>query len=288
MTDLTTSNAKTALVEQLRKSFAMMQGEFEKVLPPYIPAERFVRVVMTSVQKNPALLDANRQSLYQAAMFAAQDGLLPDGAECALVPRKGVVEYTKMYRGLLKLLWQSGQVGSVQTEIIHANDKHDVEFGDQARISHKPAFPGDRGEPIAAYAIIHLKNGFVHRELATVDEIKKAQAMSGAGAGQSTPAWRNWWDQQARKFVLKRAVKLLPLSAEDRERLSDRDDDVIDAVAEPSTAPPTEARPRATRQKPIEPPPPAIAPPVEQPVDVLFDDQKERVAVSDEGDGDLF
>lgn len=40
---------------------------------------------MTAVQSNPALLSADRQTLFQACMKCAQDGLLPDGREAALV-----------------------------------------------------------------------------------------------------------------------------------------------------------------------------------------------------------
>lgn len=288
MTDVATAPTRREVnpIESLRKSFTLMEAELAKVLPRDIPPERFVRVVMTSVQKNPKLLDANRQSLYQAAMFAAQDGLLPDGAECALVPRKGVVEYTKMYRGLLKLLWQSGHIGSVQTEIVYANDKIRISLGDDTRIDHEPVLAGERGAALGAYAIIRLKNGFTHREWASIADIQKAQRMSGAADGKGTPAWNNWADQMARKFVLKRAAKLLPLSAEDRERIADREDEIIEAVPEPvdQETPATPSRKRAEPKK--DTPPPAIAAPVEHPVDALFVDVSESQEPAFVGDDD--
>ena len=67
--------------DQVRRT----ENEFRAALPAHIPVERFKRVVMTAVVNNPSLLDADRRSLFDSAMKAAQDGLLPDGREGALV-----------------------------------------------------------------------------------------------------------------------------------------------------------------------------------------------------------
>src|SRR4029077_9162978 len=70
----------------LRDDLHKMEGQFKYALPAHIPAERFIRVLMTAVQNNPKLLACNKQSFFNAAMRCAQDGLLPDGREAAIVP----------------------------------------------------------------------------------------------------------------------------------------------------------------------------------------------------------
>ena len=69
----------------LKKEIESMAVQFKDALPLHIPVERFVRVCWTAIITDPNLLDAvtkdpkSKISLYQAALEAAQDGLLPNG-----------------------------------------------------------------------------------------------------------------------------------------------------------------------------------------------------------------
>src|SRR3954465_4392012 len=71
-----------------RDQFKRMESEVGAALPQHIPVERFMRVVLTAVNESPDLLDADRRSLLGASLKAAQDGLLPDGRDGALVVYK--------------------------------------------------------------------------------------------------------------------------------------------------------------------------------------------------------
>jgi len=59
--------------------------QYAAALPSTIKPERFTRTVLTAVTQNPQLLECHRGSLLLACMKAAQDGLVPDGREAALV-----------------------------------------------------------------------------------------------------------------------------------------------------------------------------------------------------------
>src|SRR3990167_4436107 len=74
-----------SIVDEVKMSLTKLEPQFKAALPPQIPAERFLRVLLTGVQQSPEIIQADRQSLFAAAMRAAQDGLLPDGREAALV-----------------------------------------------------------------------------------------------------------------------------------------------------------------------------------------------------------
>jgi recombinational DNA repair protein RecT len=116
-----------------------------------------------------------------------------------------------MYFGLLKKVRNTGELLSISANVVYERDQFDYELGDQERIVHKPAL-GDRGKPIAAYAIAHLKGGGIEREVMTADAIRQVQAVSRA-TSDDTP-WGKWPDEMARKTVIRRLYKRLPSSTE--------------------------------------------------------------------------
>ena len=91
-------------------------------LPDHITPERFARVAVMALQKNPKLLDSDRQSLYQAIQACAQDGLIPDGREAALVPYGDKVQYLPMIGGILKKIRNSGELLTIMAQTVRKND----------------------------------------------------------------------------------------------------------------------------------------------------------------------
>ena len=69
-----------------------MQGTIEKMAPKFreaLPSTmdefKFISVLKLTLNKNPRLLDADKNSLMQTFMSAAKDGLYLDGREAAAV-----------------------------------------------------------------------------------------------------------------------------------------------------------------------------------------------------------
>ena len=206
-----------------RDQFQKMQGEVGAALPPHIPVERFMRVVLTAVNASPELLNADRRSLFQSAMKAAQDGLLPDGRDGALVIFGGKVQWMPMIGGILKKVRNSGELESISAHVVHEKDEFEYQLGDDEKIIHKPAL-GERGAAKLVYAIAKTKDGGVYREIMTVADVEKVRAVSRAG--KSGP-WVQWWGEMARKTVIRRLSKRLPMSR-DLDDLIRRDDDLYD------------------------------------------------------------
>lgn len=186
-------------------------------------AKTFVRVVLNAIQKTPALLDANRRSLLLACMQAARDKLMPDGKEAVLnVYRTKIkvgsreewtptVQYLPMVAGLIKKLYESGDVVSVDAVAVYDADDFDYERGDSPHIRHKPNLVDKPGNVKAAYVVMKLKNGEIKREVVARRDIEKIREASSA---PGSPAWRDWYDQMAIKAVIKRAYKQVPSSVE--------------------------------------------------------------------------
>lgn len=220
-------------MEAMRGTLTRMSVEFKSALPPQIPVEKFIRTTLTAVQMNPDLLDADRRSLLGACMKAAQDGLLLDGREAAPVIFNGKngkqVQYMPMVGGLLKKIRNSGELASISAQVAYEKDHFDYVLGDEERIEHKP-FLGDRGKPIAVYAVAKTKDGAIYREVMSVADIEKVRASSRAG---KFGPWVDWWDEMAKKTVIRRIAKRLPSSA-DFEQVIKSDNEVVGFVQQPT------------------------------------------------------
>lgn len=212
------ATSPTRQMTALRSQLTEMRPQFAAALPAQIPADRFMRTMATAVQLNPDLLECDRKSLLLAGLRAANDGLLPDGREGAFVifrDNKAKVkraQWMPMYQGLLKKVRNSGQLATITAEVVYERDSFDYQLGDEPRISHKPAL-GERGKPVAVYAIVRTKDGGVYREVMTVDQIERIRQVSRSGENEAGP-WTQFWPEMARKTVIRRLYKFLPSSTD--------------------------------------------------------------------------
>lgn len=187
-----------------------MREQLKTALPAHVTVEKFLRVAMTAIQQNPGLLKMDRTSLFASVVTAAQLGLLPDVqlGECYLVPFKGKVQCIPGYRGLLKLARQ-GDIGFVEAELIHSNDRTTYVLGDDSRFESIVNWR-DRGEPVAVYAVAKFRDGGIcARVVMTIEEVNQIRARSQNANG---PAWSDNFGEMAKKSALRRISKLLPLS----------------------------------------------------------------------------
>lgn len=202
-------------IEAMRGTLVKMQPEFQAALPPQIPVEKFIRTTLTAVQMNPELLGADRRSLLGACMKAAQDGLLLDGREAAPVifrTKEGPkVQYMPMVGGILKKIRNSGELASISAHVVYDKDHFEYELGDNENIVHKPFLGEDRGKPIAVYAVAKTKDGAIYREVMSVADVDKVRQSSRA---KDAGPWVQWWDEMAKKTVIRRMAKRLPSSAD--------------------------------------------------------------------------
>jgi recombination protein RecT len=256
----TTANvpAKQSPAMQLRNEIERRTGEFKAALPAHVPTDKFKRVVLTAVSMNPDLIGADRQSLMSACMRAAQDGLVLDGREAALVVYKvkqrdgnykPVCTYIPMVAGLMKKARNSGEIASLSAQVVYEKDTFHYTLGDAESISHQPALAGDRGKPLAVYAIARLKDGSIQREVMSIAEVERIRSRSRA---KDSGPWVSDWSEMARKTAIRRLCKYLP-SSSDRSDGSDlidvaaRDDEMYEPET-PAGEVATEAKPARARR----------------------------------------
>jgi recombination protein RecT len=228
--------------EILRAQLQARQDAF--ALPKHISPEKFISVATTAVVMDPALLGADRASLLQACLLAAQDGLLLDKRQAALVvfnqkakdengkdvkDAKGKdvwvkkVQYMPMVAGILKKLRNSGELSTIIAECVYENDKFTYRLGLNQCLDHEPNIHGDRGKLLCVYAVAKLKDGSQVFRVMTLDQVVRRMEVSKSKTGP----WVDWYDEMACKTVLRALCKVLP-SSTDIDRLienMDRDTD---------------------------------------------------------------
>lgn len=216
---ITTREARNPF-DALSMQLETRTDEFAKMLGSRANAEAFIRVVKNAVAANPELLNVTRQSLLLASMRAAQDGLMPDGREAVLniynVKVKGPngdywekrAQYLPMVGGLIKLMYASGEITYVDGAVAYERDLFKFRRGDNPGIDHEP-YDGDEdpGPVKAAYVIVKLKNGEVKREVMFRRDIEQVR---NASKSKDSGPWKDWYDQQSIKSVIKRVWKQLP------------------------------------------------------------------------------
>ncbi len=197
----------------LKKNIAdpRVMTQFKYALPPHIAPEKFQRVAITALNNAPDIANCSVESVMTSLMKCAQDGLLPDNRDAALVKFGNTCQYMPMVGGLIKRMKNSGELSTISAGVVYEHDEFDFVMGDDERMTHKPKLIGERGKPVLAYAIAKFKDGGIQREVMTVAEIEKVRAVSKTG--KSGP-WVQWWDEMAKKTVIHRLAKRVPTSAE--------------------------------------------------------------------------
>lgn len=219
-----TENKQLSPMQQATKAVADRAKQFRSVLPSHIKPEQFQRVAVTAIQNDPMLLEADQKSLMNSLMKSAQDGLLPDGREGALVvyntniAKQGQpphwikqVQWMPMIGGILKKIRQSGQVKFITARVVYENDEFDFwidEKGEHMR--HRPART-NRGKVVDVYAMAVTDDEALYMEVLNVEDIEKIRQSSKSA---NSPAWKNWWNGMAEAKTLRKLSKRLPLSNE--------------------------------------------------------------------------
>lgn len=197
-----------------------IKSQIALALPKHMTADRLARIALTEVRKTPALGRCDQASFLGAIMQCAQLGLEPGGAlgHAYLLPfenrRKNIteVQFIVGYRGMIDLARRSGQILSLEARAVYAADHFNVRLGLNPDLQHEPAWDvDDRGPLRFVYAVAKLKDGGTQFEVMSRTEIEKVRAKSKAG---SSGPWVDHFEEMAKKTVIRRLFKYLPVSIE--------------------------------------------------------------------------
>ncbi len=246
-------NKAVALKEYL--SDKRVVESITRVLPQHMKADRLVRIALQAASRTPALLECTRESFVLALVSAAQLGLEAGGllGSAYLVPYRNKngnreVQLIPGYRGLIDLARRSGAVKKIEARVVRKGDEFRLDYGAE-RITHVPATTEDADDPgsgdvgiLGAYAVATLSDGekqFEFMSRAEIDAIRRRSRAANDGP------WVTDYSEMARKTVVRRLAKYLPLSAELARAMEIEDNaesggalaDVMDVVLTTATEP---------------------------------------------------
>lgn len=275
--------------------------ELKSSLKPLLndDVDKFVQIASNHVEQSKQLdklLAAKRASLFAAINKAAQCRLYLDGQEASLVAFKEDVTLMVGYKGILKMVRNSGELASINAQVVYEKDTFEYFIDEKGEhIMHKPLFVKDRGKPVQTYCIARTKGTTEpYVEVMTEDEIESCKKQSAAVKfGGDTPWKGDFVDEMRKKTVIRRISKRLPMSTDLLTAI--HADDPLFNAPEPEAAPESEKKTtssrlsNATADQAAKPAPEAAKPaPEAQPAPTPAPAQeKSPVAKAVESTGDL-
>lgn len=212
--------AENSLAAQIRR----MESAFAAAMPRGAEAAQLVRDALTALRMTPKLAECEHDSVLGSLMTCAQLGLRPGVLGHAfLLPfwdgrnRGFKAQLVIGYQGMIELAHRSGQIRSLIARTVYEHDTFDVDYGLADSLVHKPNLFGDRGDPVAYYAIAKFNSGghafivMTHREmLAYRDLHAKARNREGKIFGP----WVDNFEGMALKTTIRQLAKYMPKSTE--------------------------------------------------------------------------
>lgn len=203
----------------IQQFIKIMEPEIKKALPAVITPERFTRMVLSAISVNPKLAACTPKSFLGAMMNAAQLGLEPNSplGQAYLIPFKNhgtdEAQFQIGYKGLIDLAYRSGEVESIQAQIVYANDTFECEYGLNPKLVHRPA-ENERGDAVKCYAIFRTKSGGYGFEVMSMDDVRRHASKYSQSYNSAYSPWKTNFEEMAKKTVLKKVLKYAPMKSE--------------------------------------------------------------------------
>lgn len=196
-----------------------LKKQFEMALPKWLSIDRFLRVCLTAILKQPKLLECTRESICSSMICCAQLGLEPILRLCYLIPyhntKKIGSEFIKVnectfqmgYKGYIELACRNDKELIVTSHPVYRQDEFNIRYGLHEDLIHVPKnIPDD--EIIGAYTVWN-HGGFKNFSYMPIVDINKrrdkSQAWKYAVKNKKTDSvWHEWPAEMAEKTVLKR------------------------------------------------------------------------------------
>jgi len=277
----TNGNAAKDPAVTLHGLLQQAKGQIALALPKHLTADRLIRIALTACRRTPALLECDTYSVVGCVMQSAQLGLEMDGVlgHAYMVPYhnkktgRKEAQFIVGYKGLLTLARNSGEVSYFAAHVVHEHDHFVFSYGTDQHLEHTPNLAG-RGQPIAVYAVLKLRNGDHDFEVMSWEEIARHRDQYSKASGDGP--WRTAIEEMARKTVIRRLAKRCPVSVELQRAAA------LDEYADAGVSQSLAADARQLIEQPAVATPPVLAP-VEPTLEEDIAAAEERAAIQQEG-----
>ncbi len=229
---------------------------FAQVAPKHFSVERLVKLAHASLSRTPKLAQCTPESLLVQLMRCAELGLEPnsplggihlvpfDNKKTGKTECQGIIDY----RALVALARRSDQISAIAARVVYSRDQFDpIEDEHGVHFTFKQAL-GDRGEMTGVFAYARLKSGEVQFDQMAKSDVDRIRGRSKAS---SSGPWVTDFDEMAKKTVLRRLCKLLPLTTEAATVLAEEEAAEAEVAVEllPAQEPATQRQAKGLKER---------------------------------------
>ena len=214
---------------QIKDTLVTQQKVIKSLLGDKAKSDKFMATAL-KVATDYKLAKCNVNSIVDACINVAQMGLdlSPTLSHAYLVPFKSSVQLIVSARGYVALLSRTGW--KVKSYIVNEADSfvYNIDGFDENIIFTKDI--DDEVEKFKyAVALAQSPDGTLYVEVMNAKQIDKHRRISQNQSGaKPTGVWADWFDEMAKKTVIKKLAKSLPIG-ETVANAMDGDDKVIEA-----------------------------------------------------------
>ena len=197
------------------------KAKVEEAMPQYLRGQlpRFLSVALLTIQRSRKVVECEPVSLLAAVIDGARLGLMCDGKLGHIVVynnkkklANGKEEWVKEaqfqadYKGLIAIARRTKVISDCHADVIREADvfNHGIKDGNQY-LEHTYNLFEPRGNIIGAYCRLTFPDGRWAYRVIGIDHIEKARA---ASKSPNDGPWVTWYEEMAKKTVLRSAIKL--------------------------------------------------------------------------------
>lgn len=215
-------------IQKVQQWVDQSQARFLQLIPQGIDGARWFEILKSEVGGNPDLRNCEPESVFRAAIEAAKLGLdfsgtlqqahlIPYGKKCTLIVG---------FRGLMALMRKGDpNIQTIEARVVRKNDT--LLLDDSILHFRSEPLAENRGEIRGVFARIIYADGSQAYEVMTQAEVEKIRNMGK----YKNAVWNDHWEAMARKTVIRRLAKYVPLDTVTRDAISKLEQDEFEIQA---------------------------------------------------------
>lgn len=183
-------------------------------LPADFNVARFVQNSVALLNGNDTLQEFAQKygtaQIKAGLLRGAYLGLDALNQEMYLVPYKNTLQFMPSYKGMVKMAdkYSTREIKSIYAKCVREGDDFEECIIDgEPSITYK-AMPFNGNEIIGVFAVCQYMDGGMVYEVMSKADVEACRKSSKAS---NSPAWKNFWSEMAKKTVIRRLCKSLPL-----------------------------------------------------------------------------
>lgn len=206
--------------EQLTDKLLSVQA----ALPKQFNRDRFVQNALAVMNDKPELAKINRAMVIQGLCKGAYLGLDFMSKECYLIPYGNSVQFQTDYKGECKFVkrYSIRPILDIFAKVVREGDFFEEGVIDSKPVINFKPIPFNTASIVGAFALVLYKDGGMEYETMSLADIQSVR--NNYSKASQSKAWKNSFDEMAKKTVLRRLCKHIETDFESAEARQAWDD----------------------------------------------------------------